>query len=142
LMVNCGTTEVKQEPVVATDGVEQLNEQLLKMTVHNFKRNHSALSSEQYNSWKDKNLAAITTLVQNLPAGASLELTGHTDTTGTEKYNKNLSVKRAQYVADKLTGTGIAKSKLVVQGAGYSQTLPGEAGDSGKNRRVTFRVTK
>jgi outer membrane protein OmpA-like peptidoglycan-associated protein len=66
-------------------------------------------------------------------------LAGHTDNTGTEKYNDALSVRRAKAVASYLTGKrGIPANRLIFQGYGESapiatnETVEGRA----KNRRV------
>lgn len=66
-----------------------------------------------------------------------IEIGGHTDTSGTEEYNKTLSEKRAQAVSGFLVGRGISTNRLVVKGYGYSKPLSYQAD---KNRRVEITV--
>jgi OmpA-OmpF porin, OOP family len=72
---------------------------------------------------------------------AHLELIGYTDSKGSEKLNKKLSLARAQAVKQYLVDTGIAADRITVHGAGSSNpvadnnTLEGRA----KNRRVEIR---
>ncbi len=70
---------------------------------------------------------------------AIVVLAGHTDNTGTEKYNDALSVRRANVVVSYLAGKcGIPPNRLIVKGYGEStpiatnDTVEGRA----KNRRV------
>lgn len=62
---------------------------------------------------------------------------GHTDAVGTEEYNKELSMRRAQAVADYLVQKhGISRDRLETQGLGESNLLlPGDP-TNGRNRRV------
>jgi OOP family OmpA-OmpF porin len=53
-------------------------------------------------------------------------LTGHADRIGSEDYNQKLSEDRAQAVADYLTGKGVDRSHLEVEGKGKSEPITGE----------------
>jgi len=63
---------------------------------------------------------------------------GHTDSTGTEKYNQWLSERRAQAVYDRLIELGVAAERLTFVGRGESQPLTGNESSEGRalNRRV------
>ena len=66
-------------------------------------------------------------------------INGHTDTRGTEKYNKKLSISRAKIVRDRLVKMGVDKSRLVHQGFGELQPEIRDAKteeEHQKNRRV------
>ena len=52
-----------------------------------------------------------------------IELSAHTDSRGSDAYNKNLSQKRAQSCVDYLLTKGIAKERLVAKGYGESQLV-------------------
>lgn len=71
-----------------------------------------------------------------------LEISGHTDSDGTEADNLALSERRAEAVAEFMTAAGIAASRLVAIGYGESRPLQGNDTDAGKaaNRRIEFRV--
>src|SRR5438132_7152548 len=64
--------------------------------------------------------------------GANVEkvvLVGHADRIGSEEYNKELSEKRAQAVADYLAQKGVDSSRLQVEGKGKSEPITGNECD-------------
>ncbi len=67
-----------------------------------------------------------------------VELRGHTDSIGTEKYNMGLSLRRANAVAKYLIGKGIAKERLTTTGFGFKKPVALNATEFGRsmNRRV------
>lgn len=76
--------------------------------------------------------------------GANVEqvvLTGHADRIGSENYNKELSEKRAQAVADYLAQRGVDRSRLKVEGKGESEPVTGNqcvkmGSESNKNQKL------
>lgn len=64
-----------------------------------------------------------------------LIITGHTDATGPEAYNRQLSYRRARAVADYLMDQGVPEDKLVIQGEGSDRPLAHKASDD-EQRRV------
>ncbi len=79
----------------------------------------------------------------------TLEITGHCDSKGTDKYNDELGKKRAQSAADYLMKKGIAVERLTLLTKGEVQPLAPNETEQGKddpkgrarNRRVEFKVT-
>jgi outer membrane protein OmpA-like peptidoglycan-associated protein len=67
---------------------------------------------------------------------------GHTDSTGTADYNKQLSQKRAQIVADYLVGKGMPAAEITVRGLGDSVPVGDNrtAGGRRLNRRTIIIV--
>jgi outer membrane protein OmpA-like peptidoglycan-associated protein len=63
---------------------------------------------------------------------------GHTDSTGTEKANLDLSIKRANAVRDKLIARDISLSRITTNGLG--QNSPVEANDTAAGRERNRRV--
>ena len=65
-------------------------------------------------------------------------ITGHTDASGGEALNQELSEARARYVATIFNQAGIPTERLFFQGAGESQPVAANSDDVGKakNRRV------
>lgn len=72
-----------------------------------------------------------------------IELQGHTDNTGTEKYNQTLSEKRARSVDTYLVKKGITTKRIKIRG--FGETIPkyDNTTESGRarNRRVEFLIT-
>ena len=67
-----------------------------------------------------------------------IEVSGHTDTTGTARYNQGLSVRRAQNVAAELVRLGVPRESITTQGFGFSRPLvsTGPGVREPQNRRV------
>ncbi|WP_276501066.1 OmpA family protein [Terrimonas pollutisoli] len=72
-----------------------------------------------------------------------LEIQGHTDNTGTDKYNQSLSERRASTVANYLTNHGIALERVKTVGFGEAAPKYSNDTESGRaqNRRVEFLIT-
>jgi len=70
-----------------------------------------------------------------------VEVQGHTDNTGSAKYNQWLSEKRAQRVKDYLVSKGIEPSRLAAKGYGLTQPVASNATEEGRaqNRRVELK---
>jgi outer membrane protein OmpA-like peptidoglycan-associated protein len=77
-----------------------------------------------------------------------VEISSHTDSKGSEKYNQHLSQRRAQSVVNYLMSKGIDKKRLEAKGYGESQPIAPNTNEDGsdnptgraKNRRTGFRV--
>lgn len=67
---------------------------------------------------------------------------GHTDSSGDEDYNQNLSEKRAESVENFLVSNGVAASRLKTEGYGESQPLQTNDTETGRraNRRVEVAI--
>ncbi len=80
----------------------------------------------------------------------SVEISGHTDNIGNDKYNQNLSEARAKSVVDYLVSQGIDKSRLMAKGYGRAVPVAPNTNPDGtdnpdgraKNRRTEFKVIK
>ena len=69
----------------------------------------------------------------------NLQINGHADERGTEKYNMKLSKRRANSVSKYLIDQGVNKKRLSVKAFGESQKA---SISHEKNRRVEFKVMK
>lgn len=72
----------------------------------------------------------------------SIIIAGHTDSVGSDAYNKKLSQERAQSVVDYLVTQGISRSRLRAVGYGESKPVADNNTDDGRerNRRVELQV--
>lgn len=88
------------------------------------------------------NLAKLVAILQKYP-DTNIEVQGHTDNTGTNKYNQKLSEQRASAVSDYLSGNGIASSRLNIKGFGETAPKYVNTTEEGQaqNRRVEFLVS-
>ena len=71
-----------------------------------------------------------------------IELSGHTDSYGSDAYNIRLSQNRAQSVVNYLISHGIATERLIAKGYGESKPVDTNETDQGRqnNRRVEFTI--
>lgn len=69
-------------------------------------------------------------------------VSGHTDNTGSDSLNQNLSEKRAQSVSDYFYNSGIIRDRLDVIGFGETQPIASNRTEQGKkqNRRVEIAL--
>ncbi len=113
-------TEVKVEKVIATAPLSVF----------------FSINSSKINSKKDLiNLEAVTTAAKQ--AGCKIVVTGAADSkTGSAEYNKKLSEKRAQAVADELVKLGVDKNNIEVRGIGGV----GEVAPFNLNRRAIIEL--
>jgi len=72
----------------------------------------------------------------------NVEIVGHTDRTGDEEFNQELSEKRAQAVADYLVRAGLPAERFTAVGYGSALPIAPNDTDDGKaqNRRIEFVV--
>lgn len=77
-------------------------------------------------------------------SSVSIEISGHTDSKGSDSYNENLSQGRSQAVVDYLISQGIDSSRLEAHGYGESKPIDTNDTEAGRanNRRVEFTVLK
>ena len=73
-----------------------------------------------------------------------IEISGHTDSEGSEQYNQKLSEGRAQSVVNYLVEHGADPSRLIAKGYGESYPIETNITEEGRavNRRVEFRLLK
>ena len=71
-----------------------------------------------------------------------VEVAGHTDSSGSDAYNQQLSARRATAVMEYFVGKGVAAAQLTAKGYGESQPVAdnGTADGRALNRRVELRV--
>ncbi len=94
---------------------------------------------------KEKLKAARDFIRAELPEGChrteTVEVIGHTDSTGPEEYNQQLSLRRAQAVVDYLKSIG-AEANFVAIGKGESEPVADNSTKEGRaqNRRVVIDI--
>ena len=90
-----------------------------------------------------KQIRDIVAQAEHLGEQTSIELIGHTDSTGIEGTNQLLSQQRAEQVRARLLRGGVPPANLRPRGVGTTQPLRAEDTEEGRrlNRSVTFKVT-
>lgn len=84
-------------------------------------------------------LSKLSGVLLGFPGDYKLEIEGHTDSTGTDAYNQQLSQARAQSVRDFLVQQGIPAERIPST-QGYGRTRPIAPNDTRANREKNRRV--
>jgi outer membrane protein OmpA-like peptidoglycan-associated protein len=109
-----------------------------KITLKNvfFATGKSDLKPESY-----PELDRVTKLLKDV-ASLKIELSGHTDNTGSESLNKSLSQKRAESVKQYLVKKGVSAGRLTAKGYGSSKPVDSNKTSEGRqnNRRTEFEI--
>src|SRR5215211_64497 len=73
---------------------------------------------------------------------SDLLILGHTDSVGTDTYNKSLSVRRADAAAEYLVAQGVDRSRIATGGLGEEEPVATNADAAGRqrNRRVEVAI--
>jgi outer membrane protein OmpA-like peptidoglycan-associated protein len=87
------------------------------------------------------NLRNLAASLEKYPE-SDLLILGHTDSIGTDAYNKTLSVRRADAAAEYLVGQGVARSRIATGGLGEEEPVASnaDAAGRGQNRRVEVAI--
>jgi len=89
------------------------------------------------------NIQSLLQAMDSLHQSATLEVLGHTDSTGAEAVNLDLSQRRADRVAWELGQLGVPERVLRAHGVGTTNPLRAEDNEENRqfNRSATFRVS-
>lgn len=92
----------------------------------------------------DDVLKEVRDAIEQNPDIELVEVQGHTDDSGDEKFNLNLSQQRAEAVRNWLIGAGVSENKLTAKGYGFEKPAADNRVRTGrqKNRRVQFVIVK
>ncbi len=74
----------------------------------------------------------------NYSKGVSIEISGHTDSTGSAAYNKSLSQRRAESVLNYLVNQGVSRDDLTA--VGYGEEKPVATNSTAEGRQENRRV--
>ncbi|MHC1697803.1 MAG: OmpA family protein [Geobacteraceae bacterium] len=86
-------------------------------------------------------LDRVATVLNKYPQ-TTIQIAGHTDSTGTEEYNMQLSQRRADAVKNALVGKGVNAGRMTTVGYGETKPVASNATETGRlqNRRVEIRI--
>ena len=103
-----------------------------------FDYNKATVREESY-----PRIAEVVDAMQRNP-DIEIEIRGHTDDSGEEEYNLDLSERRAKAVAERIVESGISRGRLRVKGFGESRPIvPNDSEENRKkNRRTEFVILK
>jgi outer membrane protein OmpA-like peptidoglycan-associated protein len=101
-----------------------------------FETNSAQLAPAFYES-----LNKVSASLKEFP-DTSVQIIGHTDSTGSATYNQRLSVNRADAVAVYMAAQGVDRQRMQTVGMGFSQPIADNRSSEGRaqNRRVEVKI--
>lgn len=115
--------------------VTRIDEETLRLDVQS-EASFDVNSAEIHNGFKN----SLTTMAQVIDEydKTAVHVIGHTDSTGRESYNQQLSEKRATSVTRHLSRSGVDRSRMRFSGRGETKPIDSNSTSSGRsrNRRV------
>lgn len=132
-------TKLREELASSGVSVKRLEEGKLELVMPNsltFNVSSSVLSEDSYEA-----LNSIAKVLKEFDKTV-IQVTGHTDSTGSLEYNNKLSQDRANGVYFYLVGKGISKERLASVGVGSNSPIASNNTKEGReaNRRVEIHI--
>jgi len=115
--------------------IEQLRRDVLLLTLD--QEVQFAVDSAAIQPGFRDTLAKVADVLRRHP-GTAVTVIGHTDSTGAESYNQQLSERRARAVRDELVAMGVSGERLTTMGRG--ETEPRASNDTATGRAANRRV--
>ena len=133
-------TEITYDTLIVLEKIEKNKVFVLENIYYDFNK---------YNIRPDaaQELDKLVTILEDNPH-IKIELSSHTDSVDTERYNQMLSQKRAESAVEYIVSQGIEESRLIAKGYGESQPIAPNTNPDGtdnpagraKNRRTEFKI--
>ncbi len=100
-----------------------------------------AVGSANLNAGAFNEISRVSRVLNQYP-DTSIQVAGHTDSTGSEEFNQTLSMNRAENVKNALVGQGVNPSRISTIGFGESAPVADNSSESGRqlNRRVVITI--
>ncbi|SMF00204.1 OmpA family protein [Desulfovibrio gilichinskyi] len=123
------TVEIIPVPVAVVD--ESMQEKIV------FRNLNFGFDKYQITDEMEPSLVEAAAMLESYP-NLKVMVGGHTDSTGPEKYNQALSLRRAQSVATWMAKNGISKDRIVA--TGYGEMSPKYDNNTKEGRKLNRRV--
>lgn len=140
-IIGVNKLEIEKVSSSESESVQELIEKLETIYIHFYKNQTDFVKDQQ------EKLDEIVNLINELQnynklGKIQIEITGHTDSSGSEKRNDLLSWNRANAMMKYLAEKGLTDIDFTLKGIGFKDPLVSENDESDmqKNRRVSFKV--
>ncbi|MDR3653196.1 MAG: OmpA family protein [Paludibacter sp.] len=145
------TTVIVQNNDALSDKIQKLENDLKALSAKNkgvvnasFDNIEFELGSDKLTSNSFSTLDRIADVLVRNPGWAKLNVAGHTDSSGSAKFNLKLSRRRANSVKNYLLDKNVPSASISVSGYGEDRPIASNNTSEGrqKNRRVEFQISK
>ncbi len=128
-----------------TENIKMVSIKSLQETESSIKLNNVYFDFDSY-ELKSESFSELDRLYKFLNDNPEIkvEISAHTDASGSDEYNLELSQKRAESVVNYLISNGINPDRLIAKGCGESQPVADNETEEGRalNRRVEMKIVK
>lgn len=145
------TTVVVKDNDVVNDKIRKLEEDLKALSAKNKGIVNASFDNIEFELGSDKlthnsysTLDRIADVLVRNPSWARLNVAGHTDSSGSAKFNLRLSRNRANSVKNYLLDKNVPAASISVSGYGEDRPIASNKTNEGRqrNRRVEFQISK
>ncbi|MBN2039640.1 MAG: OmpA family protein [Spirochaetes bacterium] len=146
LAVGCASTPAQQDTKPGVPDLTSQNEQLSNYPISGFAYKSSKLNTAKWDQWAKDASPIVQEILDKLPEGYALQVTGHADASGPEEPvgnkpgNIKISTDRAKTVYNALGRANISSPKMTYKGVGSDELLPEYDPKAAEQRRVTFKI--
>ena len=144
--MSCAGTQMADISDPNTMFVSTSNQSLAKIPVSGFGYKKSNVPAQEWDKWADAAAPIVKGILDKLPEGYVLQVTGHADARGPEEPvgrkpgNIKISNDRAKAVYDALRNKGIDSPTMIYKGIGSSEPTADCDPRDPCQRRVSFKV--
>jgi outer membrane protein OmpA-like peptidoglycan-associated protein len=133
--LDCDDDDYNDEPLTQTDTTYKVGATFVLNNIF-FDTDKSTLLQQSY-----QELQYLIAVLESHPK-MKIEISGHTDSQGSDLHNQQLSENRAKEVVAYLMENGIEEKRLKFKGYGKTKPIATNATEEGrqKNRRVEFKI--
>lgn len=122
--------------------IKAINDEISEFFIDGFSGDSSKIRDEEDMAKMKKIVKLVKPIVNKVPDGYVMQITGHTADYESAGRQKTVSTARAKSVYDALIKEGVSAKKLTYRGAGSDEPRPGYAAKDFAQRCVSFKAVK
>ena len=122
--------------------IKVINDEISEFFIDGFSGDSSKIRDEEDMAKMKKIVKLVKPIVNKVPDGYVMQITGHTADYESAARQKKVSEARAKSVYDALIKEGVSAKKLTYRGVGSNEPRPGYSGKDFAQRCVSFKAVK
>ena len=136
------TTKVKSDAGDSDMAVSMINRQVKGFAIDGFPGGSSKLSKNEDLENMKKIVGLVKPIIESVPAGYTMQITGHAANYDSASRQKSVSTARAAKIYSELKKAGVPASKMSYKGVGIAEPISGYSDKDAKQRSVSFKAVK
>jgi len=137
------TTKVKSDAGNGGDmAVSAINRQVKDFAIDGFPGGSAKLSKNEDLENMKKIVSLVKPIIESVPAGYTMQITGHAAKYESAARQKSVSTARAAKIYNELKKAGVPAAKMSYKGVGVAEPIEGYSEKDAKQRCVSFKAVK